>query len=275
MAKQFGSGNLTVERLTVGAGNPVAGSSLTVSAVAGAGNNAIISKGVLAVNGNTGIAASYGNTIGIVSNDTGSTSRVFFGDGTGWSFALSKRAGSVTTDLFKISDDGGVFLGAATGGDKGAGTINATGIYVNGVALSGSSLSNTGLTSGVLNSTTTLATAISLVIGGTSSNVYQFTAYILFTNSTAANGYKFQITASGSSGALFYDGFVNGAAVASALLVPSNTYSFATVSTVTNVLRIWGSVYGGQTINFLAANNSGATSAITIVGSTVSAVQCI
>jgi hypothetical protein len=115
MAKQFGSGNLTVERMTVGAGNPIAGATLTVNAVAGAGNSAINSKGVLAVTGNTGISASYGSTIGIVSNDTSSTSRLFFGDGSGWSFALSKRVGSATTDLFKISDSGGAIITVGTG----------------------------------------------------------------------------------------------------------------------------------------------------------------
>lgn len=41
-----------------------------------------------------------------------------------------------SADRVTIQSDGGLFMAGATGGDKGAGTINATGLFINGVAAS-------------------------------------------------------------------------------------------------------------------------------------------
>src|SRR5262249_60880222 len=50
--------------------------------------------------------------------------RLFFGDGTGWKFKLSKRSASVTTDLFTFSDLGSLTFGAAD--DAGVSRIAAS-----------------------------------------------------------------------------------------------------------------------------------------------------
>lgn len=62
------------------------------------------------------LAASYGSSIALTVGNTGSTSRIIFGDGSGWKFQFSKRVASVTTDLIAITDSGTVFTvnGAAT-----------------------------------------------------------------------------------------------------------------------------------------------------------------
>ena len=76
-------------------------------------------------------------------NITGSTT-------TGNSNGISMRAGTNASDfplaianatgtnLYLFHGDGGLEVGAPTGGDKGAGTINATGLFVNGTAVGGS-----------------------------------------------------------------------------------------------------------------------------------------
>lgn len=63
------------------------------------------------------------------------------------SFGLEIRAGTNSSDyalsvtnaaaslLLKVFGDGGLVAGAATGGDKGLGTVNATGLFINGVAV--------------------------------------------------------------------------------------------------------------------------------------------
>jgi hypothetical protein len=230
MAKQFGSGNLTVERLTVGAGNPIAGSSLTVSAVAGAGNTAINSKGVLAVSGNTGIGAAYGSTIGIVSNDTGSTSRVFFGDGTGYSFALSKRVGSVTTDLFKISDSG---------------DINARGVAFAKYASSQQSFT----------SSTTLANT-ALQIASIPAGTYAFKTFLPMTAvSTSSMGVKINIavggTLSGNNFCAIY-GIIDGSSYTLQGFNLSATASFSNVFVGNIDYTIWEGSFTTLTAGYFA-----------------------
>lgn len=48
-----------------------------------------------------------------ISSNPITTGRLFFGDGTGWKFKLSKRSASVTTDLFTFTDLGAFTFGAA------------------------------------------------------------------------------------------------------------------------------------------------------------------
>jgi hypothetical protein len=71
------------------------------------------------------------------------------GSGTGVSYGLRINAGTNATDAallvanqtgatsyFAVYGDGGINVGSPTGGDKGVGTLNAAGLYVNGVAVS-------------------------------------------------------------------------------------------------------------------------------------------
>ena len=51
--------------------------------------------------------------------------------------ALRVTTQNGSTMLLRIFGDGGLQMGTATGGDMGAGTINATGFYINGVAVGG------------------------------------------------------------------------------------------------------------------------------------------
>lgn len=68
------------------------------------------SAGVVTVTSNTGLAASYGANIALAASDTGQASRLFIGDTTGWTFDISARTGSVTTDLFRVWDNNnGIF----------------------------------------------------------------------------------------------------------------------------------------------------------------------
>lgn len=58
------------------------------------------------ITGNQGLAASYGAAIALTGGEAGSIGRLRFGDGTGWTWALTKRVGSADTDLFKFNDSG-------------------------------------------------------------------------------------------------------------------------------------------------------------------------
>ena len=89
-----------------------------------------------------------------------------------WYVAPSGTAGNTIsfTQAMTLNNDGGVVVGGPTGGDKGSGTINATGLYVNGVAVgtgsgsvtSVSATTTQGVTATVTNSTTTPSIAIGL-----------------------------------------------------------------------------------------------------------------
>lgn len=59
-------------------------------------------------------------------------------------------AAATNTDGLCQYPDGGVAIAAATGGSQGAGTVNATGLYVNGVAVASSATAVTSLTTDVV-----------------------------------------------------------------------------------------------------------------------------
>jgi len=64
------------------------------------------------------------------------------------SFGAYNRSGG--TLFFSVAGDGGIIGGSPTGGNKGAGTINAQGLYVNGVAVSTSTSGTDGTWTGTL-----------------------------------------------------------------------------------------------------------------------------
>ena len=71
--------------------------------------------------------------VNILGNGSGSNVLVIKPGSASSVFLTENQAGSVTA---KITDVGGLVMGAATGGDKGFGTINASAVYDDGVLLS-------------------------------------------------------------------------------------------------------------------------------------------
>lgn len=85
----------------------------------------------------------------LASSGTGKETSIVFTDGAVWntwvsalgdgSLAFSATGSGSYAERMKIHTDGGVTVGAPTGGSQSVGTINATGLYVNGVSVGASS----------------------------------------------------------------------------------------------------------------------------------------
>lgn len=117
-------------------------------------------NGLAIVNGSTGTAATNAldvanssNTLRAALTGTGYTGTLLTGGLTGQVGALytigsvSLELGTNSTKQVRLTSGGGMTVGAPTGGDQGAGTVNATGVYVNGVAVA--TTSTTGRSCGV------------------------------------------------------------------------------------------------------------------------------
>jgi hypothetical protein len=79
--------------------------------------------------------------------------------------ATTPNGSTTEAEVIKFENDGGIDVPSATGGDKGAGTINAAGLYVNGVAVSTGSSGfpiTLGSTSIAASSTTTSVAGLTL-----------------------------------------------------------------------------------------------------------------
>lgn len=120
--------------------------------------------------GNVSISNAQAGTAFSVIGTSGSYTASFQANGTtGNSYGLEVFGGTNSSDfalyvgnsgtnpLFRVYGDGGIVAGGPSGGDQGAGTINATGLYVNGVAVAGNS--STGTFTGTLTGMTTTVTA--------------------------------------------------------------------------------------------------------------------
>lgn len=105
------SGNITINA-------PSSGTALTVTAVSTTGKGIVLGNTleISGANSNTAISAAYGATIGLAANMSSSIHRLFIGDGTGWSFRISNRTGSTTTDLVQFSDIGNVTINSPGAG---------------------------------------------------------------------------------------------------------------------------------------------------------------
>jgi hypothetical protein len=93
--------------------------------------------------------------------------------------ATTASGATATTDWWCVHNDGGATLGSPTGGDKGAGTINAPAIYINGVALSAAANLTVGTSvvtggPGILYNTTSGGTLTALA--AVNSSVVSFTS---------------------------------------------------------------------------------------------------
>jgi hypothetical protein len=86
--------------------------------------------------------------------------------------SLGAAASGTNTDITSLNASAGIQVGSPTAGAKGAGTINATGLFVNGVAVgvsggSVSSVSGSGGTTGMTLSGGPITTSGTLTLGGT------------------------------------------------------------------------------------------------------------
>lgn len=108
--------------------NPASGSS-ALTALAGSAN---IAQVLLRGNNNTGA-----NGFAVLQNASG---QAVLNQGNAASFLL--QIGGTTIET--LTSGGGAQIGAPTGGDQGAGTVNATGVFVNGTAVSTSAASAAG-----------------------------------------------------------------------------------------------------------------------------------
>lgn len=125
---------------------PASGSALTVTSLTGQG---------ITLNGNAGsddIALQIGlpavDAFWVGTNNSGSTNAVGAPNGSDYMFSNQGRTlafGTNATTRMTIDGSGQLVAGTATGGGKGAGTLNAQGLYVNGVAVNagGGALINT------------------------------------------------------------------------------------------------------------------------------------
>lgn len=113
------------DRVTVaGAGNvtiaaPSSGDTLTAQAFSTTGKGLVTGNTIELVGAasNTAIASAYGASVALVANQAGSIHRLFIGDGSGWSFRIASRTGSVTTDRVTFSDFGNVTVNAPSSGN--------------------------------------------------------------------------------------------------------------------------------------------------------------
>lgn len=119
---------------------------LTITA---AGNVSIAAPGSSTALTVTGTASA--NTLVVqASTSTGNSGGVLLNAGTtSGDNALVINNAPASVQYLRVAGDGGVILAAATGGDQGLGTLNATGVFINGVAVS-TSAGTTGTFTGTL-----------------------------------------------------------------------------------------------------------------------------
>jgi hypothetical protein len=135
------------------------------------------------------LRADYGGNINYVATSTGAHTFYVGGD---------NGTGTVSAE---IASNGGLFMNGATGGSQGAGTINATGLYVNGVAVGSGSTTvykPATATEGRASSTTpTNSTQLTYAI--TATGTYQIECLVFFYNvSSPTAGVNFNINYSGT-----------------------------------------------------------------------------
>lgn len=102
-------------------------------------------------------------------------------NGSDTAFKILNEAG--TSTFLQVIGNGGMELGAPTGGDEGLGTLNATGLYVNGVtAATAQNGSFTGTLTGM---TATVTGTFNYVVSGDTVTLYSSSGILGTSNSTA------------------------------------------------------------------------------------------
>lgn len=155
-------------------------------------------------------------------------------------WALQIRNAANTLNYVQVFGDGGVVIGAATGGDKGVGTVNATGFFINGVALTSGNKTVTGTgaatlscatmnvgdtfivwrsgTQTVTNSAALITDAV-LQLTSVPVGTYAFEAFTPLVAGTAAAGGRAQIT--NTAGTVTGDVLITGPSTNQAGTIPS------------------------------------------------------
>ena len=151
----------------------------TPLSVAQGGTGATTASGARTSLGLGSIATQNANAVSITGGSiSGITDLAVADGGTGASDAATARsnlgaaASGTNTDISVLNPAAGLQIGSPTGGAQGAGTINATGIYVNGAAVgtgSGSvtSVALSGGTTGLTVSGSPITTSGTITLGGT------------------------------------------------------------------------------------------------------------
>lgn len=160
-----------------GTGATTAGAALTNFGATGIGS-AVFTAATTAA-GRTALAAAASGANSDITSLSGLTTPLSVAQGgTGSGVAATARsnlgaaASGANSDITSLSPAGGLFIGAATGGAQGAGTLNATGLFINGVAVgtgSGSvtSVAASGGTTGLSFTGSPISTSGTLTLGGT------------------------------------------------------------------------------------------------------------
>lgn len=108
--------------------------------------------------------------------------------GTYCDIATTPDNSTTMASIVKFNNDGGVVFGAATGGDKGSGTLNAVGLYINGVAAGNvSSVSNSDSTLTISPTTGSVVASLNLAHANTWGATQAFAAI----TATTFNGNAF------------------------------------------------------------------------------------
>lgn len=100
--------------------------------------------------------------------------------------ATTPNGSTTLTQVLKFENDGGMTTPGVTGGDKGAGTLNAAGLYINGVAVgtSAGTVSSVGFTGGLISVATPTSTP-AFTVAGTSGGVVYFSSASTWASSAA------------------------------------------------------------------------------------------
>jgi len=95
-----------------------ASTSTTTGALQVAGGVGVAGAGYfgagVGVSGPATLASGYGAQVLLSSGESGAISRFYMGDGSGWSFRIASRTGSVTTDRFTFADNGTLTVSGTT-----------------------------------------------------------------------------------------------------------------------------------------------------------------
>lgn len=197
---QGGTGGTTAADARTNLGATGIGSSVFTAATTAAARTAISAA---ASGANSDITSLSGLTTPLTVGQGGTGSATAGGARTN----LGAAASGANSDITSLSPAGGLFIGAATGGAQGAGTLNATGLFINGVAVgtgSGSvtSVAASGGTTGLsftgspitTSGTLTLSGTLGVANGGTGQTSYT-DGQLLIGNSTGNTLAKSTLTA--------------------------------------------------------------------------------
>jgi hypothetical protein len=235
---------------------PTSGNSLTISGGA-AGAYSVI------VQANSGASVSFGQQIQAGTNNAD------------MSFSITNQAAS--TFYFRVFGDGGIAVGAPTGGDQGIGTLNTTGLFVNGVAVStGLGIAQKAIKVAQTSraSTTTLANDPDLAIAIAAAGTYVIEVLFGAYNTAGATvGISFNLNYSGTftqtSSLLLAAGFTNqGNLIQTAVTTSAFSGNCNTANGAYNVLKATLVATGAGTLGFAWAQvNTNPTGTIVPAGS--------